>query len=88
MQITLNPEAEAILNKILAAGHYQDAADIMHEALQLFNETLESSDLFREEIALGIQQLDQEECTIYDSETLPELFAGVKSRGQQTLNQH
>ena len=63
MNVSLTPELELFVKEKVRAGHYQTADEVINSALSVLQqqETLSAEDVadLREEIALGIGQLEQ-----------------------------
>ena|SRR5947209_17171347 len=90
MEVSLTPELESIVSEKLASGEYKSAHEVLGEALRLLKERDEQRrqelDVLRSEIRVGLEQLDRGEATVYDDDSLKELFEGIKARGLERLS--
>ena len=92
MHVSLSPELELIVNEKVASGEYRSAREVVGEALRLLKERderrQEQIEELRSEIRIGLEQLDRGEATVYDEESLKDLFERIKARGQIKLSGH
>ncbi len=73
MNVSLTPQLEALIQQKVESGQYDDASDVIREAL----ETLEARDQFeriRAAIAVGLQQVERGEDTPWTSGSFQELL--------------
>lgn len=59
MTITLPPALDALLARKLATGKYEDAGEVVREALRQMDSRESALELLRQEALLGFDQLDQ-----------------------------
>lgn len=87
MTILLDNDLEQRINAKLAAGEYPSANDLLRESLRLLEERdagdVQLRDRWRQEIALGAQQLREGRSVVLDEDTLE----GIKARGRARLAQ-
>jgi antitoxin ParD1/3/4 len=90
MQVSLTPELENIVSEKLASGEYESAQEVVGEALRLLKAQDEQHrqelEVLRAEIRVGLEQLDRSEATVYDDDSLKDLFEGSKARGLAGLS--
>lgn len=65
MNVSLTPELEALIQAKVATGLYNNASEVIREALRLLNEQDQLKDLRRQllqrELAIGLSSLEQGE---------------------------
>lgn len=66
MNVSLTPELENIVKQSVANGLYNNASEVMREALRCWLEVRGRQDLFRAELAKGFEQLHQGESAPLD----------------------
>ncbi|MBW4614858.1 MAG: type II toxin-antitoxin system Phd/YefM family antitoxin [Desmonostoc vinosum HA7617-LM4] len=78
--LTVNGKAEVVI-------HEAHAFQQMLDRLQYLEEELKKVKLqaLKQEISIGIKQLDSGDYTEYDEESLGSLFEDIKARGRQKL---
>ena len=59
MTITLPPALDALLARKMASGLYEDATDVVREALRQMESRESALEWLRQEAALGFDQLDR-----------------------------
>lgn len=63
MNVSLTPELEKIIQEYVATGHYNNASEVVREALRLFIRTTRSEDPYkaylRREIDKGIESIEK-----------------------------
>ena len=74
MTITLPPALDALLARKLATGKYEDAGDVVREALRQMEFRESALDLLRQEAALGFDQLDRGDSVEMDRDTFMDHF--------------
>ena len=74
MNVSLSPELERFIEEKVRAGQYQTADDLINSAVSILHqqERLSRNDIMelRQEIALGIEQLDRGESAPWDAAML------------------
>lgn len=69
MNVSLTPELEKIVAERVSSGRYASASEVIREALRLLEERDQLNQL-RQEVRLGLEQLDQERQRPFDDQTL------------------
>lgn len=84
MNVSLTPELEALIQSKVATGMYNNASEVIREALRLLMEKDELKELKRQllqrELALGLNALDRGEYTIRNIQEIRQRVLG--SQGQ------
>ncbi|GAB4159139.1 MAG: hypothetical protein Fur0046_38600 [Cyanobacteria bacterium J069] len=80
--LTVNGKAEVVVQDARAFQEMVDRLRLAEEELQRLKR-----EVLQREIAIGVDQLEQDEALEYDDESLPLLMKRIKARGQQRLNQ-
>jgi len=73
MSIDLSPELEQIIRRRLKSGGYSTESDVVREALVL----LERRDEIRDQVNLGIEQLDNGQFSEYGENDLDKFLADI-----------
>ncbi|MFC5455347.1 ribbon-helix-helix domain-containing protein [Prosthecobacter fluviatilis] len=74
MTITLPPALDALLARKLATGKYEDAGDVVREALRQMDSRETALEILRQEAAVGFDQLDQGDSLEMDREAFMNHF--------------
>jgi len=89
MNVSLTPELEKLVNHKVKSGMYHSASEVIREGLRLLKEQddVKRSRLnqLRQEVDLGIEQLEAGRYTDYDVENLEPLICEIKSEGRKRL---
>jgi len=89
MTFSLTPELEQLVQQKVESGLYPSASEVIHAALRLLEERDRARQArrnrLREEIAIGIEQIDRGEYTSYDEHSLGTLVDRVRSEGRKKL---
>ena len=81
--LTVNGKAEVVVHEAQAFQDMMDRLESVEEQLKTLKlETL------RREITIGIEQLENDQYTEYDEESLPVFFEDIKARGRKRLGQN
>lgn len=87
MNVSLTAELEKFVNERVASGLYTSASEVVREGLRLLQEKelLKQIKLreLRQEVRKGLDQLERDEVTVYESESLSELAAEIKRQGRE-----
>lgn len=83
MNVSLTPELEKIVAERVSSGRYASASEVIREALRLLEERDQLNQL-RQEVRLGLEQLDQGLRRPFDEQALKR----IKRRGRQPAAQH
>ncbi|MEK7795736.1 MAG: type II toxin-antitoxin system ParD family antitoxin [Candidatus Hydrogenedentota bacterium] len=86
MNITLDPQQSALIERRIATGEFASAADVIAEALRLLSEQSEDVEYLREEIAKGIEDVEAGRLiTIESAEDRQALFDRIVANGNALL---
>jgi antitoxin ParD1/3/4 len=84
MNVSLTPALEKMVQEKVASGLYNSASEVIREALRLLaeNDKIKHAKLMalREDVDVGLRQLDKGQFTEYDDETSETLLQQFKSR--------
>jgi antitoxin ParD1/3/4 len=80
VNVSLTPELEKLVAERVASGQYASASEVVREALRLLHER-DQLTLLRQDIRLGIQQLDQGRAHPFDNRAL----ARIKKQRRKRL---
>jgi antitoxin ParD1/3/4 len=85
VNVSLTPDLEKMVQEKVASGLYNSASEVVREALRLLKEQdimkqMRSEEL-RREVAIGIEQIERDEYTTYDSAQA--LADAVKAEGRR-----
>lgn len=61
MQVELTPALDRLVQQKVASGLYEDASEVVREALRMMIRRESTFDEFRQEVAQGFEQLDSGE---------------------------
>ena len=90
MNVSLTPELEKLINEKLQSGQYQNAAEVIEEALRALQEREETERRKLEELRRSLQdaseQIDRGEYSQYDERTVKNLAEDVKATGARSLS--
>ncbi|MGK7892777.1 MAG: type II toxin-antitoxin system ParD family antitoxin [Xenococcus sp. (in: cyanobacteria)] len=91
MNISLTPELEKLVQSKVASGLYNSASEVIRESLRLLHERDKIRELrlqeLRAEIRKGVEQLEQGEYTIYETDELETLVSDVQQQGRTRTSQ-
>ena len=89
MNVSLTPTLEELVQRKLATGLYNSASEVIREALRLLEERDEMRQMrlgtLRQEISVGLDQLERGEVSEYDDQSLNTLTADIKAKGRKRL---
>ncbi len=89
MNVSLTPILEELIQQKVATGLYNSASEVVREALRLLEERDEMRKMklgtLREEIGVGLAQLERREVSEYDDQSLDTLATDVKATGRKRL---
>jgi len=80
MNVSLTPELEKIVAERVRSGRYASASEVIREALRLLEERDQLNQL-RQEVRLGLEQLDQGRHRPFDGQAL----ARIKRQGRERV---
>lgn len=83
MNVSLTPELEKIVAERVASGRYASASEVIREALRLLEERDQLNQL-RQEVRLGLEQLDQGRQRPFDDQALER----IKRHGRERAATH
>lgn len=89
MNVSLTPTLEGIVQKKVASGMYNSASEVIREALRLLEERDRVREIklgtLREEISVGMGQLERGEVSEFDDASLDTLSGDVKGQGRKRI---
>ena len=74
MTITLPPALDALVTRKMASGRYENAGEVIREALRQMESRESTMELLRKEAALGFDQLDRGDAIEMDRDTFMNHF--------------
>ena len=80
MNVSLTPELEKIVAERVSSGRYASASEVIREALRLLEERDQLNQL-RQEVRLGLEQLDQGRRQPFDAQALKR----IKRQGRERV---
>jgi antitoxin ParD1/3/4 len=80
MNVSLTPELEKLVSDRVTSGRYASASEVIREALRLLEER-DRLNHMRDEVRLGIEQLDQGRQRPFDDQAVNH----IKRRGREQL---
>ena len=91
MNVSLTPKLEELIHQKVSSGLYNSASEVVREALRLLEEQDRLREMrleeLRKEIALGIEQIDRGQYTVFDEDSLKNLLEEVRTKGREKLAQ-
>ena len=89
MNVSLTPTLEELVQRKVATGLYNSASEVVREALRLLEERDEMRKVrlaaLRKEISVGLDQLERNEVSEYDDQSLNTLAPDIKAKGRKRL---
>ena len=89
MNVSLTPTLEELVQRKVATGLYNSASEVIREALRLLEERDELRKVrlgtLRQEISVGLDQLERGEVSEHDDRSLDTLVADIKTKGRKRL---
>ncbi|MCW3097051.1 MAG: parD4 [Chthonomonadaceae bacterium] len=90
MNVSLTPELEQLVNNKVKSGMYHSASEVIREGLRLLKEQddLRQSRInqLRQEVDIGVTQIERGQYTDYDVENLQPLVDEIKTKAGETLD--
>ena len=83
MTVEIPPEFQRFVESVLQSGAFRTEAEVVGEALRLFQERQRRLDELRKEIQPALDRLDRGEGLQLDDEGLDVLFEDIKRRGRE-----
>ena len=74
------PELESFVAEQIAAGNYQSEQDLVVNAVRVLRDVQAKRRQLREDVRLGVEQLERGEYTEYDEAGLRQLFEKLEQR--------
>lgn len=91
MNVSLTPELEKLIQSKVDSGLYNSASEVVRESLRLLHERDRVREVrleeLRKEIKKGVQQLENDEYTVYETEELENLISEIKQKGRAKISQ-
>ncbi len=84
MNVTLTPQHEEMVRRKIEAGQYSDVSEVIREALALM-EHEDKLNRLRATIAVGDDQFDRGEFSVWSSTTLDEIVRSAKEADRRGL---
>jgi antitoxin ParD1/3/4 len=88
MTLTIPPEFEPFVQQQITQGEYQSAEAVVNDGLRILQELKRREAEFRQEVQLGVDQLDRGEGMRLDREGLRQFFDGLQQRGRARYEAH
>ncbi len=89
MNVSLTSTLEDLVQKKVASGLYNSASEVVREALRLLELRDREREVrlgaLRDDIAVGLGQLDRGDVAEFDDESLGTLSGNIKSDGRKRL---
>ncbi len=89
MNVYLTPTLEELVQRKVATGLYNSASEVIREALRLLEERDEVGrmklEILRQEVSVGLGQLERGDLTDHDDQSLATLAADIKAKGRKRL---
>ena len=85
MNVKLTPLLEKLVKDKVESGLYSSAEEVLSEALRLLELRDKKLAALREDVRIGVEQLERGEYTEYTDETLHELFDEIEAEGRKWL---
>jgi antitoxin ParD1/3/4 len=89
MNVILPRDLEQFVSRKVESGQYHSESEVILEGLRLLREKDKPDQMrlesIRNEIAVGIQEIERGEYTEYDEGSLKEMLEQVRARGRQKL---
>ena len=89
MNVSLTPTLEELVQRKVATGLYNSASEVIREALRLLEERDEVGrmklEILRQEVSVGLGQLERGDVTDHDDQSLTTLAADIKAKGRKRL---
>ena len=90
MNVSLTPTLEELVQRKVGTGLYNSASEVIREALRLLEERDEMRKIrletLRNDIAVGLDQLERGEMTEHDDRSLDDLATDIKAEGRKRLS--
>jgi putative addiction module CopG family antidote len=80
----LTPKIEQLINERLQSGSYKSVTEVIEDAFEALTER-DNFNAVRAELDQADEQLARSEYTEYDENTIQDLAAKIKARGQMRL---
>ena len=85
MTVEIPAEYQQFVQAVIAQGEYQTEAQVIGEALRLFQERESRLQALRDEIRPALDRLDRGEGIELDGDSLQDFFADIQRRGDKRL---
>ena len=85
MNVSLTPELEKLVAERVSSGRYASASEVIREALRLLEERDQLNRL-RQEVGLGLEQLDQGRHRPFDDQALKRIKHQGRERAAATAH--
>lgn len=86
MTLSIPPELEEFVEREISSGKFRSREEVLAEGLRLLKEREQKLDRLREEIQVGLDQLERGEGTVIeDEESHQSFFNDLERRGLERL---
>ena len=83
--MTLNLEQQKLIEQMVESGLYKSTDEAIDTAISLLDQRNKKLDALREDVQVGLDQLERGEYTDYDDDGLKGLAESIKARGRERL---
>ncbi len=85
MDVSLSSELEQFVREQIDRGNHASVDEVVQEGLRLLRNRERTRERLRQEITVGLEQLERGEFDEYDDESLTELFEALKTGARKQL---
>jgi antitoxin ParD1/3/4 len=86
MSPTITPDLQAFIQQAIASGKYRSEAEVVSEGLRLLQEKERKLDALRQDLQVGLDQLENGEgIVLADDQARQEFFQDIETRGRERL---
>ncbi len=85
MTIDIPADRQKVVTDAIARGEFKTETEVVDEALRMFEERQRTTEYFRREMQIGLDELDRGEYQEFDEVSLKTFFEQVKADGRQGL---
>ena len=83
MNVSLTPQLEAMIRAKVESGKYNNASEVVREALRLMQERETKRERMRAEIQIGLDQLERGETVEYTKDMMERLMKEAAENSRQ-----
>jgi antitoxin ParD1/3/4 len=85
MTVEIPPDLQQFVHQVIDNGSFKSETEVVGQALRLLQQRQQKLDELRQEIQLGLEQLDRGEGIELDEEGLDAFFEEIKTRSRAEL---